>query len=162
MTPEDSYAIFRSYLKARERTLRSLTMPDAAALMFQFYTEVRPTGTSPKIRDGIGFAYGITHRRHGSPYELSLVRLFTTSDDSPGPNGSRLRLSLGYNWLGAVSWFNQPDRGLPHGNSRYAWDSASAMSLLDELRSHVVYQVLEQRVPRSVELRHEPKWDLWA
>ena len=160
MTPEESYSAFRAFLKARKRTLKSLTVPDACDFMFDFYREVRPTGTSPKSGDGMAFTYDIVQRQRGSPFELKLVRLFATSDEKLAIGGSRLRLSLGYSWLDVVSWFNQSGLERPPPNCYYAWDQDSARALLDELRSHRVYQVLKDHGPRSVELRHEPIWDL--
>lgn len=162
MKPEDSCDTFRAVLKSRGRTLKSLTVVDATDLMLEFYRTYRVDGSAPKMGDGLAYSFGIHHRKGKTPYELSLIRLFTTDDTNPGPNGSRLRLSIGYRWTDAVPWFAQPDYGLPGGNSPYAWNEDSVAALVDHLRSEKVYQVLRQHSPRSVELRHEPIWDVWG
>lgn len=162
MKPAESYDTFRAILKSRGRTLKSLTVIDAADLMLDFFRSHRVEGASPKMGDGMAYSFGIFNRKGKTPYELSLVRLFTTDDASPRPNGSRMRLSIGYRWTDAVTWFAQPNHGLPSGNSPYAWDENSVTALIDRLRSEKAYQVLSEHEPRSVELRHEPIWDVWG
>ncbi len=96
MKPSESYATFRAILKSKGRTLKSLTIPDAAQFMFEFFRDQCVDGASPKMGDGMAYSIGIHNRKGRTPYELSLIRLFTTDDLSPGSNGSRLRLSVGY------------------------------------------------------------------
>jgi hypothetical protein len=161
MTPSDSYSGFCALLKAQQLTLKSLTVPDAVRLMFDFYRD-QLEGVSPRMGDGMAYATEIVDRRGRTPFELSIVRLLTTSDEVPAPNGSRLRLSLGFRWLEAVGWFAQPDHGIPHGSSLMAWSPDAAEALRRELEASRINEVLSAHPPRSVELRHEPIWGAWG
>lgn len=158
LQPHESYIRFRQYLKERKRTLKSLTVPDACDFMFDFYLTVPSEGTCQKMGDGITLVSDIVQRKNGTPYELSIIRLFAVKEDAPAVGGSRLRLSLGYSWSAAVSWFARPDFGLPTVPGKHAWQANEAVDLLNKFREHEVYKVLSQHSPRSVELRHEPIW----
>jgi hypothetical protein len=160
--PQDSYKHFRAYLKERNRTLKSLTVPDACDFMFDFYLTAPSEGTCQKMGDGITLASDIVQRKHRTPFELSIIRLFAVKEDAPAVGGSRLRLSLGYSWPAAVSWFARPDFGLPTVPGKYAWQATEAADLLNKFREHEVYKVLSQHSPRSVELRHEPIWSTFG
>lgn len=157
MDPTETYTAFRRFLRERNLFLKNLNPPDGLVLMPEFYKVVR-VDTVGSDGDGLAYCCSIPHRRSGARFEFSLFRVFRAP--TPGA-GYRLRLSFAFSWLDAVKWLGRPDFGLPQ-SAGFAWNEESIPQFVTRVEADPVYLAIRDKAPKAVELRLEPKWDIFG
>ncbi len=164
MRAEDSYKAFRSVLKERGLTQKTLTLDDAIELMTSFYKNEPAENAAEKDGDGLAFYYVHVHRGSSSPFEVGMMRLFRRNDIPEPANGSRLRLSFNYPWWETVIASGLIERlkpAAPEGN-RFCWSPDGVNELLAHIREHETFLTARQIPHRSVTVKYEPIWGVFA
>lgn len=155
MVVDDSYKGFRSFLKARSKTVTSLAVVEGLALAMDFFESVPVADADPKDGDGLIFYSQIVNRGRGSPFEVGLIRTFRKKNGGV----ARLRLTFNYPWVEVLLHRGLQER-LKSGpvGERLCWKREDLQAFREFVFHHPAVETVSLMEPRSVHLRLEPQW----
>jgi hypothetical protein len=164
MKAEDSYQAFRSRLKQRGLTQKTLSLSEAIELMADFYASEPAENCQASDGDGLAFYYAHIRRGSSTPFEVGMMRLYRPVDMSNPAGGSRLRMSFNYPWWETVIASGLIERlkpAAPEGN-RFCWSPRAVGDLLEYVHQHETFLSARNLPHRSVTLKYEPVWGVYA